>query len=97
MIKASYRKKADYSRYSYFEPIGLELIYNLIMMPKTIELTINMIKEFHAIIEYYNSLQEKKSKLFKEVGMNITIMKTKGNDDELNVTQIFNYQLRGLF
>ena len=62
-----------------------------------IELTINMIKEFHAIIEYYNSLQEKKSKLFKEVGMNITIMKTKGNDDELNVTQIFNYQLRGLF
>ena len=42
MIKASYRTKADYSRYSYFEPIGLEPIYNLIMMPKTTQLTINI-------------------------------------------------------
>jgi hypothetical protein len=61
------------------------------------ELTITTIKEFHTIIDYYNSLQEKKSNLFKEVGMHIKVIKTKGNEDELNITQIFNYQLRGMF
>jgi hypothetical protein len=65
--------------------------------PDITELTITTLKEFHTIIDYYNSLQEKKSKLFKEVGMNIKIIKTRGNDDDYNITQIFNYQLKGMF
>jgi hypothetical protein len=62
-----------------------------------VEITISMLKEFHAIIDYYNSLQEKKNKLFKEVGMAIKIIKTRGNDEEINITQIYNYQLKGIF
>ena len=61
------------------------------------ELTISTIKEFHTIIDYYDSLQEKKSNLFKEVGMHIKVIKTKGNEDDYNITQIFNYQLKGMF
>ena len=38
-----------------------------------IEKTHEVIREFHAIIEYFNSLQEKKTRLFKETGLRITI------------------------
>ena len=62
-----------------------------------VEITIGMLKEFHAIIDYYNSLQERKNKLFKEVGMAIKIIKTRGNDEDINITQIYNYQLKGIF
>jgi hypothetical protein len=38
-----------------------------------LEKTHEVIREFHAIIEYFNSLQEKKTKLFKETGLRFTI------------------------
>ena len=63
------------------QTVGMDLLQNYmklyvnkpapvgVLMPKTHEI----IKEFHTIIEYFNSLQEKKMKLFKETGIRIKI------------------------
>ena len=57
-----------------------------------LEKTHEVIREFHAIIEYFNSLQEKKTKLFKETGLRITIEESTRTS---HAGKLFMYALSG--
>jgi len=57
-----------------------------------LEKTHEVIREFHAIIEYFNSLQEKKTKLFKETGLRFTIEESTRTSQE---GKLFMYALSG--
>jgi hypothetical protein len=65
------------------QTVGMDLLQNYMKLytgiggkppiDVIIEKTQDIIKEFHTIIEYFNTLQEKKMKLFKESGIRIKI------------------------
>ena len=73
--------------------VGVDIIqrycnlFNSSISPEVVyEATYNLMREFCKIIEYFNELQEEKTKLFKEKGIRIHI--SHNGKDELSYTEI---------
>jgi len=83
------------------QTVGMDLLQNYIKIyggighkptDLYVEKTKEIVKEFHTIIEYFNTLQEKKTKLFKESGVRIKI----DNSTRSSVRGLlFNYNMIG--
>ena len=82
------------------QTVGMDLLQNYMKLyglkpaPAVVLLqnTHEIVKEFHTIIEYFNTLQEKKMKLFKETGIRIKI----DNSTRSSVKGLlFNYNMIG--
>ena len=82
------------------QTVGMDLLQNYMKLyglkpaPAVVLLqnTHEIVKEFHTIIEYFNTLQEKKMKLFKETGIRIKI----DNSTRSSVRGLlFNYNMIG--
>lgn len=83
------------------QTVGMDLLQNYIKIyggighkptDVYVEKTKEIVKEFHTIIEYFNTLQEKKTKLFKESGVRIKIE----NSTRASVKGLlFNYNMIG--
>jgi hypothetical protein len=70
----------------------MKLYDSSILHTVLVEKTQEVIQEFHAIIEYFNSLQGKKTALFKETGLRFKIEESTRTNP---VGKLFMYSLSG--